>query len=184
MGSPSSPPLGILIAGLLASAREQMSQLTGFLSEKWNGVLEESEAVPFDFSNYYLNELGASPVRKFLAWRYLFSPDQMAFLKLHTNALELEFSNSRKRCCNIDPGFVNLHQLVLASTKPASYRIYLGSGIYAQATLHFRAKSFHPWPWTYQDYRRKETIDFFNRVREKYKILLKEETLHGSHSAL
>ncbi|MFC2077114.1 DUF4416 family protein, partial [candidate division KSB1 bacterium] len=27
---------------------------------------------------------------------------------------------------------------------------------------------FHPYKWTYPDYRRKETIDFFNRIRSAY----------------
>lgn len=87
--------------------------------------------------------------------------------------MEGKSSVNGKRRVNIDPGFVALDKMALATTKDATYRIYLGNGIYVQSTLYFQQKTFHPWPWTYSDYKMDMSIEFFNKVRELYKSALK-----------
>jgi hypothetical protein len=69
----------------------------------------------------------------------------------------------------LDPGYVTLAKMVLATTKDFAHRLYLGDGIYAESTLRFRKKQFEPWEWTYPDYRTDEYREFFGRVRECYK---------------
>ena len=169
MGLPTHPEPVMLIAGLLAQSEKQMKCLFDFLNGHWNDIIETSEVYPFSYSKYYQDELGDEPVRQYVAWKYFFDPDTILQIKLETNGLEKNFSKSHYRCCNIDPGYLGLYQMVLASTKPASYRIYLGQGIYAQSTYYYKGKTFRLWPWTYRDYCQQETIDFFNRVRKYYK---------------
>ena len=70
------------------------------------------------------------------------------------------------RTVNIDPGYITLSKLVLASTKDYSHRIYIGKGIYAETTLRFIHGSFKPIDTTYPDYRTQLAIDFFNRTRD------------------
>jgi DMSO/TMAO reductase YedYZ molybdopterin-dependent catalytic subunit len=69
---------------------------------------------------------------------------------------------------NLDPGYVTEAKIVLASTKDYSHRVYLGSGIYAEVTLHYaaRVKTFLSFEHTYPDFRTKESLDMFNRARE------------------
>jgi hypothetical protein len=71
-----------------------------------------------------------------------------------------------KRTLNLDPGYLSLAKVVLASTKDYSHRLYLGRGIYGEVTLFFKDKSYNPYPWTYPDYRTPEYINFFNQMRK------------------
>ena len=72
------------------------------------------------------------------------------------------------RLINIDPGYVDLAKLVLATTKDYAHRIFLRKGIFAEITLTFRGSSFSVNDWTYPDYRSKEYIDIFNQIRKLY----------------
>jgi len=73
-----------------------------------------------------------------------------------------------KRRINIDPGFLSLGKLILATTKDQCHRVYLGRGIFAEVTLFYKRKTFNPWPWTYLDYKSQEYIDIFNSIRAIY----------------
>jgi len=85
-----------------------------------------------------------------------------------------KLSAERLRRVNIDPGYLDLSRLVLASTKDFSHRIYLNQGVYAETTLIFKAKTFQPLEWTYPDYRTSEYIEIFNQIREIYNQQIKK----------
>jgi len=61
----------------------------------------------------------------------------------------------------------------LATTKNRDHRIYIGQGIFAEVTLHFRGKSFRAWEWTYPDYATPEYIAIFNEIRALYREQVK-----------
>jgi hypothetical protein len=74
---------------------------------------------------------------------------------------------------NIDPGYVALEHVVLATTKGYAHRIFLRSGIYADLTLVFENGSYRGLPWTYPDYQTQETIGLLNLWRLRYKESLR-----------
>ena len=82
----------------------------------------------------------------------------------------------RKRSVNLDPGYLTLSKLVLASTKDHAQRIYLGQAIWAEITLAFRGKSFTRHPWSYPDY--VAHIPFLNTVRQDMRARLGSEEIH------
>ena len=53
------------------------------------------------------------------------------------------------------------------------HRIYLGSGIYGEATLMFHHSSFQPHDYTYPDYRWPETLSYFGTLGSIYMEQLK-----------
>ena len=69
------------------------------------------------------------------------------------------------RPLNLDPGYLSLAKLVLASTKDHSHRIYLGQGIYAEITLYYSQQRWQARPWTFADYRRDDYQQFFFQGR-------------------
>ena len=75
----------------------------------------------------------------FFAFAPPFDPGRLADLKLQTNAWEEEYAraagHAEPRPLNLDPGYLSLGKLVLASTKDFAHRIYLRDGIYAEVTL-------------------------------------------------
>jgi hypothetical protein len=94
-------------------------------------------------------------------------------IKLQTNELEKRYVQEGKRRVNIDPGYIALERLVLATGKNYTHRIYLSKGIYADLTLVFHQGSFQSLAWTYRDYADLVVIGTFNEIRERYKNQLR-----------
>ncbi|UCG31292.1 MAG: DUF4416 family protein [candidate division WOR-3 bacterium] len=142
-------------------------------------VVLESETMPFNHTEYYGQEMGDRLVRQWRAFDRLIIPDTLADLKRRTIEIEKKHLNQNGgRTVNIDPGSVSLSNLILASTKNYSHRIYLGKGIYAEVTLIYKQKNFVPLDWTYPDYREENALDFFTKARE---ILKNKLTTYGSN---
>jgi len=93
---------------------------------------------------------------------------------LATNRLEGEYAKDGRRRVNIDPGYLLLERLVLASGKNFSHRIYLDNGIYADLTLIYQHGGFQKLPWTYPDYADQPMLAFLQQVRRKYALDLKQ----------
>jgi hypothetical protein len=175
MGITNLPQPAKLIAGLLVSNPDKfMDQVNKRLVELFGPIEKITKRIPFDKSNYYEKEMGTSLFRYFLSFEALVPPDKLPGIKLKTNEIESELLNEHGgRSVNIDPGILTLQNLVLATTKNYTHRIYLGKGIYADLTLIFQKGAYRPLPWTYPDYREEATRTFFSEVREIYKEQLK-----------
>jgi hypothetical protein len=99
----------------------------------------------------------------------LVDPADLAAIKQQTNDLEWSLAQGEHRRVNIDPGYVSLGKLVLASTKDHGHRLYLGWGIYGEVTLTYQQGRFRPWPWTYPDYASDRYCTLFGEIRKRYK---------------
>ena len=168
MGKVREPLPVKLVASMFAGQRELLEEAKARLSEEFGPIDYESELLPFDHTTYYAAEFGKGLVRQFVTFENLIDPGRLAEIKRLTNALEMEWARAGKRRINIDPGYVSHSKLVLATTKNYAHRIYLGKGIYAEVTLHYRDGTFRPWPWTYPDYASPPLIAIFNRIRQLY----------------
>jgi hypothetical protein len=100
-------------------------------------------------------------------------PGELPAAKRHTNHLELTLTKGERRQVNIDPGYVSLGKLVLASTKDHGHRLYLAQGIYGEVTLTYQRGRFRPWPWTYPDYGSDHYCAMFGQIRLRYKMQLR-----------
>lgn len=127
----------------------------------------------FDRTRYYEKEMGWPLHRRFLSFEKLIRPESLVEIKLETNELEKRYLQEGKRRVNIDPGYIALERLVLATGKNYTHRIYLSKGIYADLTLVFHQGSFQTLAWTYRDYGDPVIIGYFNEVREHYKSQLR-----------
>ena len=74
--------------------------------------------------------------------------------------------HAEPRPLNLDPGYLTLGKLVLASTKDFAHRIYLQRGIYAEVTLIYRHHRWQHHEFTFADYRRVDYQQFFSQCRE------------------
>lgn len=173
MGTPADPPRVKPIVGILAAAPDLLGEACEALSESFGAIDLTSEPRPWTASDYYAAELGRHPWRQYVAHDTLHDPGELAVRKVAANELEGRWRKHGGRAVNLDPGYVDLQKLVLASTKDASHRIYVGSGVFAEATLRFVAGRFAPWPYTYRDYAEDEALEFFTRVRARYRAQLR-----------
>jgi hypothetical protein len=169
MGTRSEPSPVQPVVGILAASPALLPAVHDVLGAEVAPIELASEPFAWTFSPYYRAEMGEEIWRQFVSLAARIAPDALAALKHDTNALEDRWRGARGRAVNLDPGYLDLQRLVLASTKDAAHRVYLRDGIYAEATLGFQRGSFAPWPYTYRDYADPRAIAFFNRVRERFR---------------
>ncbi|MBL8880003.1 MAG: DUF4416 family protein [Phycisphaerales bacterium] len=177
MGTARRPALVKLFVGLLSGDADLLRRARQKLGRRFGPVDVESEIWPFTQTDYYDHEMGPGLLRQFIAFERLIRGDQLAELKQFSNAIEQEIAEDClaleiPRPVNLDPGYVELAKLVLASTKNATHRVYLGEGIFGEVTLHFVAGRWQPWPWTYPDFRTDHYQEFFLKLRGVYQTQL------------
>ena len=125
---------------------------------------------------YYGKEMG-TPLKKFyISVKGLRDKEELVQVKLKTMEIEEKYSINGKRTVNIDPGYVDESQLILASHKRRGARVYLSKGIYAEIELLYVYGDFHPLYWTYRDYRYPEVRKIFRDIRKLY--LKERKSLH------
>lgn len=173
MGRPRPAQPVTLVAGLLSGDADLLRRCRQKLIQRYGPAELESDIWPFDQTDYYRAEMGPDLQRQFLAFARPIRAKDLPAIKLDTNRLEQEIAADCAmlfdvpRPVNVDPGYVDLGKLVLATTKDRSHRVYLDQGIYAEVTLQFSDGAWQPWPWTYPDYRKPEYHAFFTSVRER-----------------
>lgn len=172
MGIPTPPPSVKLLVALLAADPALFAVAASQLEQSYGSIDLESEVFPWNTTDYYRAEMGENLLRKFVGFEQLVSPEDIVRVKLETNTLEVSLSStaspSSPRRVNLDPGYLDATKLVLASTKNQAHRIYLSQGISAEVTLLYHHGAFHPFVYTYVDYRWPETHAFLRRVRMRY----------------
>ena len=157
-----------LIAGFIFGQERLFQNAKSRLRKKFGLIDFESDTLPFTHTQYYDQEIGENLKRKFISFKKLILPSELASIKIYTNRIENIFTRKSKRQINIDPGYIELSKLILATTKNYKHRIYLNKGIYAEATLYYQNHTFRAWGWTYPDYQTQEYIDIFNKIRLIY----------------
>lgn len=162
-----------LIVSLLAGDQTLLKEARDLLSVAFGVTDFESELLPFDHTDYYTAEFGSGLLRQILAFERLVAPAELPAIKRQTNVLEWSLAAEGGRRVNVDPGYVSLGKLVLASTKDHAHRIYLGQGVYGEVTLTFQRRRFRPWVWTYPDYASDRYCALFGEIRERYKVQLR-----------
>ncbi|MDR2437743.1 MAG: DUF4416 family protein [Planctomycetaceae bacterium] len=138
-------------------------------------IILESEAFPFEtFTDYYASTMGQKLPKRLWAFQNLIDPAELPKIKCQTNEWESEFQTALKhqtiqRPLNLDPGYLDLGKLILASTKDHAHRIYLSDGIFAETTLLFVQKKWKALPWSYPDYQSEGYQTFLSHCRDYLK---------------
>lgn len=175
MAQPQSPLPVKLIVAALYSDEERLNTAREKLIQRFGPVDFTSPRFPFTVTAYYIPEMGSPQMRLFYSFAKLISPEDLARIKLATNAIESELANAGRRLANLDPGYLDPDKFVLASAKYHGHKIYLSNGICADLTLHYEKGHFRAYPWSFADFRGGEYEPAFLRMREIYKAQLKRE---------
>ena len=168
MSLPQDPKPAKLVIGLLMKDRRLLKPVAAELTAKFGSLDMISSWMPFNYTDYYKQELGAPLYRRLLSFETLIDQQALASIKIATNQLEQTHARGHRRTVNIDPGYLLFERFVLASGKNFSHRIYIGCQIYADLTLVFRKGDFETLPWTYPDYADQPIRGFLLRARKKY----------------
>ena len=169
MGTPATPCDVLLFCSVLFHDAVPAGKAIGALKNIYGDTIYESGSMSFDYTSYYEEELGTPLYRILIAFLDPVPRDCLPDSKLRSNAIEETFTVRGKRSVNLDPGILSLENICLATTKPYSHRIYLGSGIWGELTLMYQKDSYRALPWTYPDYASPGMIEIFNSLRDQYK---------------
>jgi len=180
MGAAKTPSKVKLVIGLLGADREILDSARTILKKIHGTEMETMEPIPFTWTRYYARELGGNPWRTLVAYEDLIARETLVDIKLATNRLEKDFLGPGGRLVNLDPGYLTLGQLFLASTKDQRQRVYIRDGIYVEPTLYFQDGAFQPFPWTYPDFRSPEYARFFLGARESLAARMRNENPTGN----
>lgn len=149
-----------------------------WMEQRFGSLQCISPRFPFTHTDYYDKEMGNDLHKVMMAPNRLMEADELVAWKLASNAFEQAIAARNQFPCprplNLDPGYLNLSKLVLASTKDHAHRLYLGQGIFAELTLSFRHGAWQPHPWTYPDFREPLYHSFLNDCRSHYRQLCRE----------
>jgi len=175
MGEIGAPPPVRRIVSAIFSDRASLSGAVEALAQEHGGVRQLGQEMSFDFTDYYESEMGGNLRRGFFEVEGLVSSEELVALKRFTSDVERRVAapDGRRRV-NLDPGILSAERLVLASTKNAPHRLYLGRGIYAELTLVYQSGGFQALPWTYPDYASEAVRGLLCDVRKRYLAELKE----------
>ncbi len=179
MGQTRQPPKAKLFVAMLI-APDGMDKIDSFdqeLEEQFGPIDLKSPNWPFDFTDYYTPEMGPNLTRRIVSFEKIIDPAFLVRAKLITNDMELQITQSLRgenqgRIINLDAGYLTLGQILLATTKSYSHRIYLDQGIWAEVTLRYLKGRYEKWEWTYPDYADGRYNEFWLQMREKIKNLI------------
>lgn len=142
----------------------------GDLKKLWSSRYGESDFLTPTFNpliDYYAKEMQGE-LNRFLAISHASFP-RSALLEGKLLSLEWEnhFAREGRRMVNVDIGFLSLENLILATTKNYSHRIFIDKDIFAELTFEFKKGEFRSLPWTYPDYQDPEKIAFLTTARNR-----------------
>jgi hypothetical protein len=166
-----------LFIGVLTSIPSLLPEVEDRLASMFGTVDLRSDLFAFDQTHYYDREMGSPIHRRFIGFSALIGPSEIAGIKVRTNSLEFTLAqehNDILRPVNLDPGYLEQSKVVLASTKNFFHRILISDGIYGEVTLHYQARKWHNFPWTFPDYRLAEYQQFFSALRTLYRKQLSD----------
>ena len=175
MSQPSIPKPVKLIISLIAGEEKLFTVASAELSQRYGKIDFMSACIPFTMTEYYQKEMGEGLMRRFITFEDLLDPERLPEVKRYTDRLEGHYTSSEgNRRINLDPGYMTLYQLILATNKRYAHRLYLRDAVYADLTLIYKKKSFQPLAWTYPDYGSTQIIAILNKLRERYQKQLHE----------
>ncbi|MFW5799014.1 MAG: DUF4416 family protein [Planctomycetota bacterium] len=177
MGRLREMPPVLPVCGVLSGGPEPVARSREMVEQHLGPVLLEGGPWAFDHTDYYTDEMGPGLQRWFWAFDNPIDPARLPHIKLATQRIETRLADpAGRRRVNLDPGYIELGKLVLASTKNHAHRIYLSKGIFGEVTLHYlKDRGWTATPWTFPDFASGRYNELLDRARRHYIEALHEK---------
>jgi len=169
MSIPKDPSLVKFVTSVIYADPMLREEGISLLKKRWGEVDLREDGISFFHTDYYAKEFGSPLFRSFFSFKRLYQREDLVAAKLFSNGVENRLAKGDgQRSINIDPGYLTDGQLVLATGKNYSHRIYLGEGIFADLTLIYKEGGYQSLPWTYPDYKEAQLQMLLLKMREIY----------------
>ena len=170
--APAVPPPVRPIVAILWADRDALDAAKEVMVEAWGELDYEGADHVFDATDYYRSEMGEGLHRRLVSFRELMSPESLVERRLRSGSIEDSLRGPNGRRVNLDPGYLDLGKVVLASLKGLSQKIYLGRGVYADLLLRFHSGAYRPFDWTFPDFRDQRYERELLEMRARYRSAL------------
>ncbi len=158
---------GQTVLRIITASGELAQSAEAALVKKYGDIDFKTAKIPFAHTEYYGGMGGicsgccsrsgsSSGVRT--SWRSSSSP----------TGWKRKLSGKDRRIVNIDPGYLTLSNVFLASCKEYFHRAYLREGVYLENEYRFVARHYEPWGLDVSRLQAAEYLDFFHGVRRLY----------------
>ena len=173
MGEIQRPAPVLPVTVIFSRYPEALAWAKGRIQQAWGEIVLESELFPFEQTPYYDAEMGQHLRKCFVVTLPQMDAAELVGRKHQSNAWEAEFAAQANvpepRPLNIDPGYMTLSKLVLASSKDFAHLLYMADGIFAEITLFYRRGGWQAHEWTFPDFRAETYHAFLTQCRELLK---------------
>tara|TARA_B100000315_G_C14471873_1_gene538748 strand:+ start:573 stop:1055 length:483 start_codon:yes stop_codon:yes gene_type:complete len=134
----------------------------------FGAILSKSPEYDFNFTDHYENEFGSELKKTIIIFNNNIQKNNL--IKIKNTITEIEKNNSvgNKRKINVDPGYVNDKEVVLASFKKKRFKDDLGDGVYAHKVLEFKDGEVKDFFHTFADFKSKLVKEFFLGIIKQY----------------
>lgn len=162
------PAPAALIVAAMWSPSFEFSDILTCLENEFGRIAFHSPVFSFSkLSSYYAPEMGENLSKCFFAFEASIDRHRLIEMKKRTYDIETKFlTNTGERQVNLDPMILTLENLIIATSKNYSHRVYLGDGVFGDLALIRKGRQYQPLPWTYPDYQ--THLDFFEKVRQAF----------------
>ncbi len=155
------------ILGVLRHSSVDYPTILKKITESFGVIQTKTEEFVFG-SEYYKPEMGEGLKKSFLSFEGVVPRSILPERKIASVKLEDFFAKpDGSRLVNLDPMILSLENVIIATSKNFSHRVYLGQGVFGDLALIRKREGFESLPWTYADYL--ENLSFFESVREMFK---------------
>lgn len=157
----------MLFIAVMYSKKEVYKDCKKELIKLFGDIAKESKEYSFDkFTDYYKKEMGSGLVKRFIVFNKKINKKGLSEIRILTGKIEDRFRMDGKRRINLDPGYINNKEVVLASVKKKDFKEELGNNVYAHKVLEFKDGNVISFWHTFPDYRIKKNLEFFINLRK------------------
>jgi hypothetical protein len=164
-----------LLATILWKSPEVLAEALERSQNLWGSVDVAGPDRPFHLTDYYEAEMGKDLHKRVVSFAPLFASERLATAKLAAIEIENALRGPLGRVVNLDVGYMDVHKVVLASIKYGGPKVHLQGGVYADVVCRYTRGRFHPFDWTFADFKAGLYDEELVEIRERYKAALRGE---------
>lgn len=169
----SKTEYGIYFSAIMCSETTLFQVVCRDISQFLGKPVIKSPVFDFNFTDYYASEMGNNLKKQYVLFDYIGKTYELPKIKNSCMEIEKKYAYRNRRLANIDPGYITISKVVLASHKNAPHRICIHENIYADPVLILNKNKIFPHKYTFPDYKTQIAMDFFLECRRLFKDLMK-----------
>ncbi len=155
--------------GIRSTDLDLIEELERRLALEFGEVIESTrplELGPAELSGPFAEGRAPWVYKQWIATGETYPPEHLVAVKLHTLRVEALYTDAAGQPrVRIEPVYLDRRRVVKTRAEDAPHRLALGQGVYGEIMLtHPESGGFDPPPWSPPEDRRREVLDFFDRV--------------------